>query len=55
MDSLPIIIAYQKILDAWIEEKLVAPWRSSLPQRGYLQGTPPSLPYKGKNRDSASQ
>jgi hypothetical protein len=27
MDALPIIIAYQKILDAWIEERLVAPWR----------------------------
>ncbi|MFZ2255997.1 MAG: hypothetical protein WAW59_01705 [Patescibacteria group bacterium] len=28
MDALPIIIAYQKILDAWIEERLVAPWRT---------------------------
>lgn len=27
MDALPIIIAYQKVLDAWIEESLVAPWR----------------------------
>lgn len=27
MDALPIIIAYQKILDAWIEERLVAQWR----------------------------
>lgn len=27
MDALPIIIAYQKIFDAWIEEKLVNPWR----------------------------
>lgn len=27
MDALPIIIAYQKILDAWIEERLVAPFR----------------------------
>jgi len=59
MDALPIIIAYQKILDAWIEERLVAPWRSSPPhrgsQRGYLQSTPPSLPYKGRNRDTISQ
>ena len=27
MDALPIILAYQKIFDAWIEEKLVASWR----------------------------
>jgi hypothetical protein len=29
MDGLPIILAYQKILDAWIEESLIAPWRAS--------------------------
>jgi hypothetical protein len=29
MDALPIILAYQKILDAWIEERLIAPWRAS--------------------------
>lgn len=28
MDALPIIIAYQKILDAWIEDRLIAPWRN---------------------------
>ncbi len=33
MDALPIIIAYQKILDAWIEERLVAPWRIHSPQK----------------------
>jgi hypothetical protein len=27
MDALPIVLAYQKILDAWIEEKLIAPYR----------------------------
>lgn len=29
MDGLPVILAYQKILDAWIEDRLVAPWRVS--------------------------
>lgn len=28
MDALPIILAYQKIFDAWIEERLIAPWRN---------------------------
>ena len=28
MDGLPIILAYQKIFDAWIEERLVSPWRA---------------------------
>lgn len=27
MDALPIVLAYQKILDAWIEEKLIAGFR----------------------------
>lgn len=27
MDALPIVLAYQKILDAWIEERLISPWR----------------------------
>lgn len=27
MDALPVVLAYQKILDAWIEESLVWPWR----------------------------
>ena len=27
MDALPIILAYQKILDAWIEENLIAGYR----------------------------
>lgn len=27
MDALPIILAYQKIFDAWIEEKLITPFR----------------------------
>lgn len=27
MDALPIVLAYQKILDAWIEESLIAPFR----------------------------
>ncbi len=27
MDGLPIILAYQKILDAWIGENLISPWR----------------------------
>lgn len=27
MDGLPIVLAYQKILDAWVEEKLIASWR----------------------------
>lgn len=30
MDALPIIIAYQKILDAWIEEKMIAWYRMSM-------------------------
>ena len=29
MDALPIVLAYQKILDAWIEERLISPWRES--------------------------
>ena len=29
MDALPIVLAYQKILDAWIEERLIGPWRES--------------------------
>jgi hypothetical protein len=29
MDALPIVIAYQKILDAWIEDALISPWRIS--------------------------
>lgn len=29
MDGLPIILAYQKILDAWVEKVLVAPYRQS--------------------------
>lgn len=28
MDALPIVLAYQKIFDAWIEERLIAPWRN---------------------------
>jgi hypothetical protein len=27
MDGLPIVLAYQKILDAWIEESLIRDWR----------------------------
>jgi hypothetical protein len=35
MDALPIIIAYQKILDAWIEDRLIAPWRITFsPENG---------------------
>jgi hypothetical protein len=30
MDALPITLAYQKILDAWIEERLIAPWRGKM-------------------------
>lgn len=30
MDALPIILAYQKILDAWIEEKLIAGYRTKM-------------------------
>ena len=30
MDALPIILAYQKILDAWIEESLIAPYRTQM-------------------------
>jgi hypothetical protein len=30
MDALPIALAYQKILDAWIEERLVALWREKM-------------------------
>ncbi|MBC7503985.1 hypothetical protein H7169_03360 [Candidatus Gracilibacteria bacterium] len=29
MDALPIILAYQKIFDAWIEERLISPFRLS--------------------------
>ncbi len=29
MDALPVVLAYQKILDAWIEEKLIRPWRDN--------------------------
>lgn len=28
MDALPIVLAYQKIFDAWIEEVLIVPWRN---------------------------
>ena len=38
MDGLPIVLAYQKILDAWIEERLVAPWRESVKSQKF----PPS-------------
>ena len=31
MDALPIVLAYQKILDAWIEEKMIGWFRSSIP------------------------
>jgi len=27
MDALPIVLAYQKILDAWIHEVLIVPWK----------------------------
>jgi hypothetical protein len=30
MDALPIVLAYQKILDAWIEEALIAPYRREM-------------------------
>ena len=30
MDALPIVLAYQKILDAWIEEKLIAGYRTEM-------------------------
>ena len=30
MDALPIVLAYQKILDAWIEEKLIAGFRTKM-------------------------
>ncbi len=30
MDALPIVLAYQKIFDAWIEEKLIAPYRREM-------------------------
>lgn len=33
MDALPIVLAYQKILDAWIEETLVSPWRNDESQK----------------------
>lgn len=33
MDALPIIIAYQKIFDTWIEQQLIAPWRNQKIQR----------------------
>ena len=29
MDGLPIVLAYQKILDAWVEEKLISVWRKN--------------------------
>jgi hypothetical protein len=29
MDALPIVLAYQKIFDAWIEERLISPWREN--------------------------
>lgn len=28
MDGLPVVLAYQKILDAWIEENLIHDWRN---------------------------
>lgn len=37
MDALPVIMAYQKILDAWIEEVLVAPWRVKNKKRNLLK------------------
>ncbi len=33
MDALPIVLAYQKILDAWIEEKLIAGFRTQIQYR----------------------
>lgn len=50
MDGLPIVLAYQKILDAWIEDGLVAPWREHnriLPLLGGVRGGTP--PYKGRS------
>lgn len=41
MDGLPIVLAYQKILDAWIEERLVAPWRESVKSQKFLLSQDP--------------
>jgi hypothetical protein len=30
MDALPIVLAYQKILDAWIEDRLIVPYRTKM-------------------------
>ena len=41
MDALPIILAYQKIFDAWIEEKLITPFRITHKNTEYSrQNTP---------------
>ena len=59
MDALPIVLAYQKILDTWIEESLIAPWRVSFsPEKGRPRGvtqkgisysvTHPNPPFSGR-------
>ena len=27
MDALPVVLAYQKVFDAWIHETLIVPWK----------------------------
>lgn len=41
MDALPIVIAYQKILDSWIEDWLVIPWRIQHTQKRYQKSESP--------------
>ena len=41
VDGLPVILAYQKILDAWIEENLVASFRISMKEHRFpIQDSP---------------
>jgi hypothetical protein len=39
MDWLPIILAYQKIFDAWIEYALVAPWREQAKGKKFVSSS----------------
>ena len=39
MDGLPMIIAYQKILDAWIHETLIVPWKIHIRKSLWMRNT----------------
>jgi hypothetical protein len=50
MDALPIVLAYQKIFDSWIEQILIAPWRN-VHHQGISRSTPFSREMEILDRD----